>query len=298
MVVAKGKISPFIIVASWLLFSVALAVWWVVFAYRFISSVMLDRVAATADLPGMQRMLVYEGISLILCLLAGGGALAYYVVREHRRNLQMRQFFAAFTHDLKTPIASLRLQAESISEDFAGAGEAVLAKRLLGDTLRLELQLENSLFLANLDDLARLHAEDVRLSKMMERISAAWPELDVSLAKDASLRCDPRALETILKNLASNSFVHGKARSLSVSVEVVANGKLCLNIADDGTGYAGDLATAGSLFASRGARAGSGVGLYLVRSLAQKMGGRVHFSNRPGAKGFLVALELPGRLIE
>ena len=169
---AKGKISPFIIVASWLTFSVALAAWWVIFAYRFISSVMIEGIKTAEDLPGMQRMLVYEGISLILCLLAGGGALAYYVLREHRRNLQIRQFFAAFTHDLKTPIASLRLQAESIAEDFAGAGEAVLAKRLLGDTLRLELQLDNSLFLSNLENLARLHAEDVQLSRMMERISA------------------------------------------------------------------------------------------------------------------------------
>ena len=292
----KGKFSPFLIVGSWLVFSVALAAWWVIFAYRFISSVILDNVELSADLPGMQRMLVYEGVSLILCLLAGGGALAYYVLREHRRNLQIRQFFAAFTHDLKTPIASLRLQAESIAEDFAGTGEAVLAKRLLGDTLRLELQLENSLFLANLEDLARLHAEEVGLLRILERISAAWPELRVECERDVMLRCDPRALETILKNLASNSLVHGRAKVLQVRAQAAGAGKVALLVEDDGAGYSGDISIAGDLFASQGARAGSGIGLYLVRSLTEKMGGRVEFSNAKGA-GFHARVELPGAML-
>src|SRR3989344_8865891 len=117
------RISPFLIVAGWLAFSVALAGWWVIFAYRFISAAMRHDLADSVSLEAKQRMLVYEGVSLIVCLIAGGIALAYYVLREHKRNEQIRQFFAAFTHDLKTPIASLRLQAESLGEDLAGSGQ-------------------------------------------------------------------------------------------------------------------------------------------------------------------------------
>jgi len=52
-----------------------------------------------------------------------------------------KDFFAAFTHDAKTALASLRLQAESLREDFAGAEPSPLLDRLLSDTLRLQLQL-------------------------------------------------------------------------------------------------------------------------------------------------------------
>lgn len=293
----RSGISPIWIVAGWLVFSVALAGWWVIFAYRFLSGGLPIDFSNPASIEAKQRMLVYEGISLIVCLIAGGVALAYYVLREHKRNEQIRQFFAAFTHDLKTPIASLRLQAESLGEDLAGSGQAVLAKRLLGDTHRLELQLENSLFFANLDQLATLHLEDVRLGKIVERVKSVWPELAVSCDRDASLKADPRALEIIFKNLASNSHVHGRARSVRIDAKASGQGRVALTIEDDGSGFEGPVEGAGELFVSSGTRAGSGVGLYLVRSLARKMGGSAEFANRQDRKGFRAAFDFAGRIL-
>lgn len=290
------KLSPLWIVGSWLVFSVALAGWWVIFAYRFISDMAGGPPSLALDLAGKQRMLVYEGVSLILCLLAGGGALAYYVLREYRRNQQIREFFAAFTHDLKTPIASLRLQAESLGEDLSGSGQATLAKRLLGDTLRLELQLENSLFLANLESLSRLHLEEIRLSKILERISAAWPELKILRERDVILRVDTRAIETIFKNIANNALVHGRAKTLRITVSPLPTGKVVVLVSDDGSGFSGELAAAGELFARSAARGSSGVGLYLVKSLTQKMGGSVKFANNSEGSGFQVGFVFLGRL--
>lgn len=291
-----SRISPFLVVATWLVFSVALAAWWVIFAYRFITMAMQNELANVADLAAKQRMLVYEGISLILCLVAGGVALAYYIVREHQRNAQIRQFFAAFTHELKTPIASLRIQAESLAEDLAAKGQAVLAKRLLGDTARLELQLENSLFLANLDALATLHPERVSLERLVDRALAAWPELEGECGAKALVEADPRALEIILKNLASNSLVHGRARKFRVEARAGNEGRVLVVVGDDGTGFQGELTRAGKLFERMSDRGGSGVGLYLVSSLAQKMNGKVTFANREGGRGFVVTFDFPGRI--
>src|ERR1700737_3004770 len=95
-------------------------------------------------------MLLWGGGILILSLIGGGLALFYYARREQKRHAQVEEFFAAFTHDAKTALASLRLQAESLREDFGNAEHSPLLDRLLGDTLRLQLQLENSLFLVNL----------------------------------------------------------------------------------------------------------------------------------------------------
>src|SRR5260370_37969097 len=121
-------------------------------------------------------MLVGEGRIVVWWLIGGGVGLLYDARREHQRHAQVEEFFAAFTHDAKTALASLRLQAESLREDFAGAEPSPLLDRLLSDTLRLQLQLENSLFLVNLTRGA-LFFEPIRLGDRMHALRHHWPEL-------------------------------------------------------------------------------------------------------------------------
>ena len=60
-------------------------------------------------------------------LVGGGLALFYYAKREQKRHAQVEEFFAAFTHDAKTALASLRLQAESLKEDFGATPKQLVA---------------------------------------------------------------------------------------------------------------------------------------------------------------------------
>ena len=69
-------------------------------------------------------MLVLEGTTLVGMLVAGGVALLGAIRREQRRRRDMRAFFMAFTHDLKTSLTSLRLQAEALREDLPAGGGA------------------------------------------------------------------------------------------------------------------------------------------------------------------------------
>src|SRR5206468_4119497 len=139
-----------LLVALWVTFTVTLAVWWLIFGLRQLNLINQSNLEGAVQLHRHYQMLMWEGGILIASLIGGGVALYYYARREHKRHAQVEEFFAAFTHDAKTALASLRLQAESLREDFAGSEANPLLERLLNDTLRLQLQLENSLFLVNL----------------------------------------------------------------------------------------------------------------------------------------------------
>src|SRR5438270_10435961 len=138
------------LVALWLLFTVTLAGWWLVFGLRQLDLIKQSNLENAVQLHRHYQMLLWEGGVLIVSLIGGGAALFYYARREQKRHAQVEEFFAAFTHDAKTAIASLRLQAESLREDTEAIAPNPLLDRLLSDTVRLQLQLENSLFLVNL----------------------------------------------------------------------------------------------------------------------------------------------------
>src|SRR2546430_7634697 len=139
-----------VLVGLWVVFTVTLAAWWLVFGLRQLDLINQSNLEGGVQLHRHYQMLLWEGGILIVSLIGGGLALFYYARREQKRHAQVEEFFAAFTHDAKTALASLRLQAESLREDFALSEANPLLERLLSDTLRLQLQLENSLFLVNL----------------------------------------------------------------------------------------------------------------------------------------------------
>src|SRR6266571_4790725 len=165
-----------LLVALWVTFTVTLAVWWLIFGLRQLALINQSNLEGAVQLHRHYQMLLWEGGILIASLIGGGLALYYYARREQKRHAQVEEFFAAFTHDAKTAIASLRLQAESLREDTEASGPNPLLDRLLSDTVRLQLQLENSLFLVNLPS-GRLFIEPVMIGDLVEALRHHWPEL-------------------------------------------------------------------------------------------------------------------------
>src|SRR5205814_5522873 len=217
---AERKRSRLVIalVALWVIFTVTLAGWWLVFGLRQLDLIKQSNIEAGNQLQRHYQMLMWEGGILIASLIGGGLALFYYAKREQRRHAQVEEFFAAFTHDAKTALASLRLQAESLREDFADAGPSPLLDRLLSDTLRLQLQLENSLFLVNLTRGA-FFLEPISLSDRIDTLRHHWPDLLITQTGDGVIMADSRALESVLTNLVQHSVTHGRATEVDVSVQ-------------------------------------------------------------------------------
>ncbi len=281
------------LVAFWLIFTVALAAWWLIFSLRQLNQLQQLTVAITNAASASHHyysMLLWEGAVLIGLLFIGGVSLISYVWSERRRHRQSEEFFAAFTHDAKTALASLRLQAESLREDFGDEQPNPVLDRLLKDTLRLQLQLENSLFLVNLHS-GRLLTEPLQISRMVESLSFHWPEISLTLQGDGTVLADARALESVLTNLIQNAVIHGQAQTITIKVEAGEARQLRLSIADDGKGFSGDYRQLGTLFLRSSRSSGSGVGLYISRQLAKRMGGALEFA--PGERqGFVARLSL------
>lgn len=274
-----------LLVALWLTFTVALATWWMIFGLRQLDRLNQLHVEQVDQLQRHYQMLLWEGGILIAALIGGGLALFYYARREQKRHAQVEEFFAAFTHDAKTALASLRLQAESLKEDL-GAEPNPLLDRLLQDTLRLQLQLENSLFLVNLPT-GRLLIEPVQISSLVDSLRYHWPALTIIQKGDGVVLADARALESMLTNLVHNAVTHGQASEIRITAEPNNKGQLCLRIADNGAGFAGDFKQLGKLFVRHARGSGSGVGLYISRQLGLRMNGTLTFSR--GDDGGFVA---------
>lgn len=252
----------------WTAFTVALAGWWMVLGLRLVQ---IQFPTESEELLRYRRMLTQEGIVLIIMLIVGGGALFISLIFLKRQNERIRSFFATFTHELKTPLTNLRIQTEILKENSKGSNQASTINRLAAEGVRLELQLENSLFLADAGQ-GPLFFEKVDLKDLIENVGLSWSQLKVNLNGNALIRGDRRALEAIFRNLFQNAVYHGKSTEIYLLAEAVA-GKIQVTISDNGQGFKGSAEQIGKLFDRTNSKSGTGVGLWLINNLMQRMDG-------------------------
>ena len=277
--------------ASWMVFTVALALWWMIFGLSQARQLGALEGPGAAQVSHVARMLVWEGTVLVGMLVAGGVALLVAIRLEQRRRRDLRSFFMAFTHDLKTSLASLRLQAEALREDTPDAAANPNLQRLLKDSVRLQLQLENALALTTAD--GAVFIEAIELRSLVDYLREDFPELVIDLTGDARLRADRRALESVLRNLLQNAVVHGRASRVTLDVRRSTSSGVEIVVTDDGSGSKVDLSTVlDRPFVRPTKTSGSGVGLYVCGRLLQQMKGQIRLlGDRPS--GFAVSIELP-----
>jgi signal transduction histidine kinase len=273
----------------WMAFTIALASWWLIFGLSQARQLAALEGPEAAQIARVTRMLVLEGVILVGMLIGGGVALLAAIRLEQRRRRDLRSFYMAFTHDLKTSLTSLRLQAEALREDLPAAADNPNLRRMLKDSVRLQLQLENALALATTDGAIFIEAIDLR--NLIDYLRDDFPEVAIEVAGDGRVRADRRALESVLRNLVQNAVVHGHASRVSLVMNRRASG-IEIVISDDGAGASSDLSMAlDRPFVRPSTTSGSGVGLYVCGRLLSQMHGRIQL--RRGAPGFSVAIELP-----
>jgi len=296
----------------WLALVGLLGAWWAKFALtqaeRITELERLQNVAAEGDSQWIrtQRMLFWESSTFFLLMLLSTGVLLYWYFRDERRARGLQAFFASVTHELKTPLTSIRLQAESIAESQDNPKHreeemAGLIQRLLEDVSRLESQVERTLELARMEGGGPVFTQAVRIKPWIERTLSGWGEthadrVDIrSEIEDVTLLADTSAIQVILRNLLENSLRHSSKDRVSVVLSSRRASKgdgVVLVYRDDGRGFSGDVATLGKLFQKGPNSQGAGVGLYLVKLLMERMGGKAEF-HTPAA-GFQISLSFPG----
>jgi signal transduction histidine kinase len=303
-VLPKRKARLVIALAGiWLGSLLALGAWWALFALRQADRIAslereqgLVKTAAGGQWARTHQMLWWEGGTFLVLLILLTVVIAWLYSRDHLRTRALQAFFASVTHELKTPLTSIRLQAEALA---AGGDTPTLVRRLLSDTGRLEAQVESALELARLEGGGALVDQTVPLGLWTQRaihwlgeVYGQAVQFNVELcANPDAVAADAAALQIILRNLVENSVRHGQTVPVIVDLSIERRADaITLVYRDHGKGYAdGDAARLGQLFLRGERSSGAGVGLYLVRLLMTRMGGWTRFESVPG-EGFSAVL--------
>ena len=279
----------------WLVMILALGFWWASFVMRQAQRI-ADLSAVTgappavalAELERTHRMLFGEAGTFLVLLLTLSGALFWFYWRDMLRARGTQAFFAALTHELRTPLTSVRLQTEAIAE---GEPSQELVERLLADTHRLESQIDKTLELARIEGGGSLAEQAIRFYPWLNRVlgsivaaqgDAARVEVFIESGLPA-VRGDTSAVQMILRNLVENSVRHGEVDCVHIDVHARRVGnRIELQYRDNGRGFTEAPERLGRLFQRGGSSSGTGVGLYLVRVLMDRMGGSVVFAHGEG----------------
>jgi two-component system phosphate regulon sensor histidine kinase PhoR len=247
--------------------------------------------AGDAAIASEVRALGLAFAAAALTILAGG----LLVVRGAARALELERtrgaFVAGVTHDLKTPLALVRMYAETIR--LGRVEERAERDRFLDviirETDRLHALIDNVLSFQRRG--AALEPSSTDLGATLREVVAAFtPARDdpprLELAIEAGLppvRHDRGAVEQIVRNLLSNAVRYAPSAS-AVRVTACRDGAgVRVAVADEGPGVPPEVARrAFEPFAAAGPQGGTGLGLALVRDLAEAHGGRARLArNEP-----------------
>ncbi len=246
------------------------------------------------------------------------GALA----ERHASQERLRRFAADASHELRTPVASIRGHAElaRLHPGPVPPGVARALERITAESVRMGGMVDDLLLLARLDAGRPLASEPVDLTRLVldavDDARAAGPdhrwELDLP-AEPVTVAGDRLRLQQVAGNLLSNARRHTPPGTrVTLRLRQDRDGTTRLQVADDGPGIPADVrdtvferfaradhtthpGTAsgpapGSASGPAPEAHGAGLGLAIVRAVATAHGGTAEVSSRPGATVFTVTL--------
>ncbi len=206
-------------------------------------------------------------------------------------------------HDLRTPLAALRVAVDALSDGVAPDPERYV-RSMRRDVEALGTLVDDFFLLARIES-GRLDLHPVPLDltevadEAVEALAPAAAAAGVTLALDVSshvhVQGNPTALGRVVRNLVDNAIRHAPAGSV-VRVAVAADGRPSIRVVDEGPGFPPDFGdeafarfTRADASRSR-ATGGAGLGLAIARGLVEAHGGRIWIEAPPGGR---VAFEIP-----
>ncbi len=255
-------------------------------------------------------VLVVLGVLAGLILVAGLVLNTVFLVREIRRNEKHDAFINAVTHELKTPVASLRLYLQTLqSRELTAAQQQEFYQTMLSDMDRLQGTIEQVLLAGSTRSKRKRHRTAVDLSAVVQdcigRLQHSYGLRDGALRfcsefdeGDTPIVLGNRdELVAAISNLIDNSIKYsGEEPSVEIDLSKLGS-RVAVRICDSGIGIDSDelRRVFRRFYRVQGTFRvkGTGLGLYIVRSVAKRHGGRA-FGESPGkGRGSTFTIELP-----
>jgi signal transduction histidine kinase len=255
------------------------------------------------------------GVGVALLVLVLVGVIIYLALTVKAIALSQRQsnFIDSVTHELKSPLASLKLYLQTLTRRPVSAEQqADFHRFMLQDVERLDTLIDHLLDAAK--TLQRRPAqgfEHASLAPVLERARETAIQRHQVPAESIRIDCGPAAdvplvrgreadLEIVFRNLIDNAVKYSLPHpQVEVTVESKPKGRIVVRVADNGPGI--PLAQRANVF-RRFTRLGSelerstpgtGLGLFLVRSLVKQLRGKVTVKDRSPDRGTVLEVDLP-----
>jgi signal transduction histidine kinase len=258
-------------------------------------------------------LLVIGTVFLSLILL---GVVVYFIwtIREYRLNRRQANFIDSVTHELKSPIAAIKLCMQTlVLRSVPPEQQREYYKYIIEDVERLDSLIDHLLAVARLDHVdSAEELEDVVLADLLvqcadevRRRYELRPEQLRLEVEPCFVRARTRDLEMVFLNLIDNAAKYaGQEVQVLVQMSMYRGKRVVIKISDNGRGVNFDLRRKIFQRFYRGGSElerttkGTGLGLYIVKSLVAKMKGKINVHGRGPLRGATFEVDLPAQAIE
>jgi two-component system, OmpR family, sensor histidine kinase SenX3 len=261
-------------------------------------------------------ILLIIGIPLFLLLIAGLILNTIFLVREVKRNERHDSFLNAVTHELKTPITSIRLYLETLQRhDLPEVQRKEFYNIMLSDSERLLATVEQVLKAGEVGQRARnkvrlpvvfddVIRDGIRTTLQRYNLQDSTIQLTIGPgAGQVAVLGNPEDLRTAVLNILDNAVKYSpQGPQLEVNLALDGDAWLMLTVSDHGLGIAPlHLKRIFNRFYRVPARnvfriQGTGLGLFLVRTIARQHGGDVVAESEGEGRGATIRMQLPRSL--
>ncbi|QWV96220.1 HAMP domain-containing histidine kinase [Geomonas nitrogeniifigens] len=262
---------------------------------------------------GMEWIVLVEGLLMAIAILAGVYIIFLYWRRQAKLYLQQRSYISQLTHELKSPLASIQLHLETVKmRDLPKEKLDGFIDTMLADTERLNVLTSNLLMATRIEfrqlsDKAKKIDFSEFVTNYLQGKSSDLPEggkLTLEVEPNINATIDVEGMEMALRNLFENALLYSPVSpEIRVSLKRSVSGRQCLiEFQDNGKGLKkNELEKIFDMFyrvrtPGENIR-GTGLGLYIVRSVVNAHGGRISVESPGLGKGctFHITLPLHGR---
>lgn len=295
---------PIILSSGAVALSIALLVGWTYLVVR--------NEELAADIRG-NTWLLATGIGALTVIMTVLILFTVFLVREIREVRRQTSFIDSVTHELKSPLAALKLCLETLARpDLPDGQQELLRNMMLDDVERLTAFIDRVLTATRLTGDLRpsQHLSDISLAELAARSAAGAarrarvPEgtVRVQVPADLVITTDEVALSAVLENLVDNAIKYSQAPpQVTVSAASGPKGQVTIEVQDRGIGIPRThLRRVFERFyrvpdeAVR-SRRGTGLGLFVVNALVRSLGGSVEALSPGSGQGATLRVILPSR---